>query len=59
MGGHSESLGAGQSDDRISVEARFYAPVQTSLEVHPASSTMGNEFLGGKAGQSVALTTQV
>ena len=32
---------AGRSGDRIPVEARFSAPVQTGPEAHPTSCTMG------------------
>ena len=35
------SYRVGQSGDRIPVEARFSAPVQTGPEAHPASRTMG------------------
>jgi hypothetical protein len=38
--------------------ARFSAPVQTDLGVHPASCTMGpGSFLGVKCGRGVLLTT--
>ena len=38
------------SGDRIPVESRFSATVQTGSEAHPASYTMGTgSFLGGKA----------
>ena len=33
--------------DRIPVEARFSAPVQTGPEAHPASNTMGTGSLPG------------
>ena len=38
---YSNSLLAGRSGDRIPLEARFFAPVQTVLGAHPASYTMG------------------
>jgi len=38
---HSDSLRAGRSEDRILVEARFSAPVQTVPGSHPASYTIG------------------
>ena len=34
---YSVSLRAGLSGDRIPVDARFFAPVQTGPEAHPAS----------------------
>jgi hypothetical protein len=43
--------------DRISVGARFCAPVQTGPGAHPASCTMGTgSFLGVKSGRGVMLT---
>jgi len=49
---------AGRSGDRIPVEARFFAPVQTGPEVHPASCTMGTgSFPGVRCGQGVTLTS--
>ena len=43
----SNSLQAGRSGDRIPVEARFSAPVQTDPRAHPASSTKGTGFFPG------------
>jgi hypothetical protein len=37
---YSDSLRAGRSGDRILIEERFSAPVQTGLEGHPTSYTM-------------------
>jgi hypothetical protein len=46
---YSDWLRAGRSGDRIPVEARFSAPVQTCPGSHPASCTMGTGFFpGGK-----------
>jgi hypothetical protein len=43
------SLRAGRSGDRILMEARFSAPVQTGSGAHPASCTIGNRvFPGGR-----------
>ena len=43
--------------DRIPVVARFFAPVQTGPEAHPASCTMGTAFFPGvRCGQGVTLT---
>ena len=51
------ALRAGRSGDRIPVEERFSAPVQTSPGAHPASYRMGTGFFpGGKEGRSVTLT---
>jgi hypothetical protein len=44
---YSDSLRAGRSGDRISVEARFSAPVQTGLGAHPVSCTMGTGSFPG------------
>ena len=38
---YGDSLRDGRSEDRIPVEARFPAPIQTCSEAHPASYTMG------------------
>jgi hypothetical protein len=47
----------GRSGDRIPVEARFSAPVQTGREAHPTSCTMGTEsFPELKCGRVVTLT---
>jgi DNA-binding sugar fermentation-stimulating protein len=43
----TDSLRAGRSGDRIPVEARFSAPVQTGPGVHPASYTMGTGSFPG------------
>jgi hypothetical protein len=42
---YSYSLRAGRSGDRITVGARFSAPVQTGPGAHPASYTMGTGSL--------------
>jgi hypothetical protein len=59
VGRYSDSLRAGRSEDRIPVEARFSAPVQTGPVAHPASYTMGTGSFPGvkRAGRGVALTT--
>ena len=44
---YSDSLRAGRSGDRIPVEARFSAPVQTCPGDHPASYTMGTGSFPG------------
>jgi hypothetical protein len=38
---YSDSLQAGRSGDRIPVEARFFAPVQTGFGAHPVFCTTG------------------
>ena len=38
---YSDSLRAGRSGDRIPVEAKFSAPIQTGPGAYPASCTMG------------------
>jgi hypothetical protein len=49
--------GLGRSGDRIPVEARFSAPVQTGPGAYPASCTMGTgSFQGVKSGRGVTLT---
>jgi len=54
---HRNWLRAGRFGDRIPVEVRFSAPVQTGPEAHPASCTMGTgSFLGVKSGRGVTLT---
>jgi len=55
--GIATELRAGRSGDRIPLETRFSAPVQTCPGAHPASCTMGTEsFLGVKSGGGVTLT---
>jgi hypothetical protein len=55
---YSDWLRTGQSGDRIPVEARFSAPVQTGPGAHPASCTMGTgSFPGVKSGRGVTLTS--
>jgi hypothetical protein len=44
---YSDSLRAGRSGDRILVEERFSAPVQTGSEAHLASYTMGTGSFPG------------
>ena len=53
---YSDWLRAGRSGDRIPVEARFSAPVQTGPGAHPASCKMGTgSFPGVKSGRGVTL----
>ena len=55
---YSDWLRAGRSRDRIPVEARFSAPVQTGPGAHPASCTKGTgSFPGVKSGRGVTLIT--
>ena len=44
---HSDSLWDGRSWDRILVGSRFYAPVLTGPEDHPAFYTMRTESFPG------------
>jgi len=54
---YNDSLRAGRSRDRIPLEARFSAPVETGPGAHPASCTMGTgSFPGIKSGWGVMLT---
>jgi hypothetical protein len=54
---YSDCQQAGQSRDRNPVGARFSAPVQTGLEAHSASCTMGTRsFLGVRCSRGVTLT---
>jgi len=53
---YSDSLRNGRTEDRVPVEARFSAPVQTSPDVHPAPYSMG--LSRGQSGRGVALITQ-
>ena len=56
-GRYSDWLRAGRSGDRIPVEARFSAPVQTGPGAHPASCTMrSGSFPGVNSGRSLTLT---
>ena len=53
---YNDWLRVGRSGNRVQVEARFSAPVQTGPGDHPASSTMGTgSFLGVKSGRGVTL----
>jgi len=55
--GYSDWLQAIRFGDRIPVEARFSATVQTGPGAHPASCTMGTvSFPGVKSGRVVTLT---
>jgi hypothetical protein len=47
VGRYSESLCVGRSGERIPVDARFSAPVQTGPGAHPASCTMGTGSFPG------------
>ena len=44
---YSDKLRTGRSRDRIPMEARFSAPLQTGPGAHPASYTMGTESFPG------------
>jgi hypothetical protein len=56
---YTDSLRAVRSGDRIPLEARFSAPVQTGPGAHPGSYTTGTEVIpGGKsAGRGVNYPT--
>jgi hypothetical protein len=57
---YSDWLGAGRSGDRIPVEVKFLAPVQTGPGAHLVSCTMGTgSFPGVKCGQGFMLTPQL
>ena len=54
---YSDWLRVGRSEDRIPVEARFSAPVQTGPGAHPTFCTMGTRsFPGINSGRGVTLT---
>ena len=50
---YRDSLRAGRSGDRIPVQARFSAPVQTGRGAHPPSYTMGTRSLTPGVKQSL------
>jgi len=55
--GIATGYGARRSRDRIPVEARSSAPVQTGPGAHPATCTMGTcSLLGVKSSRGVTLT---
>ena len=55
---YSDSIWAGRSGNKIPMEARFWALVQTGRGVHPDFHTMGTVSLfQGYSGQNVMLTT--
>ena len=55
---YSDCLWVGRSGDRIPVEKRFSAPVQTDPETHLTSCTISTGCLClGQIGQGVALAT--
>jgi hypothetical protein len=57
VAGIAIGYGAGQSGDRMPVEARFSAPVQTGPWAHLASCTMGTgSFPRVKSGRGVTVT---
>jgi hypothetical protein len=59
--GIAATLRTRRSEDRIPVESKFFAPVQTCSGAHPASCTMVLRLLpgggGGVSGRGVALNT--
>jgi hypothetical protein len=55
--GIATAYGPDGPGDRIPVESRFSAPVQTGPKAHPASCTMGTgSFPGVRCGRGVTLT---
>jgi hypothetical protein len=52
LGIASDSIGDGQSGDRIPVTVTFFAPVQADPSAYPASYTTSTDFLSQEAKRS-------